>query len=471
MKGISPLVVASIAGIAAFALPFVGSDYAVSFSIQLLIFLVLACSWNWIGGYAGYTHFGQVGFFGVGAYVGSLLNFHWDVPWYLAAIVAAFAGAAIAVPLGGAMLRLKGPFFAIGMFGLARVLEAFALGFDSITGGGTGIYLKPVSDLRPLYYVVAAVAMVMLILTWKLDNSRLGLKLLAIREDEDAAELLGIPTTRLKIGTFVASAIAPAAMGSIYAAYLGFIDPPTAFAPNMELTTIAMVLLGGMGTVLGPLVGALALSVVNEVLWANYPQVYLACVGVSSCSPCCSCREALSASASRAGGSELDVRCFANWPRTQNRRRHDRDHRRRRKCFQALCRPHCAGWRQHRSCAGVDHRHDRPQRFRQVDAVQHHRRHAAPRRGARAGPWPEHSGVDRGRDLRPRRRPHLPDQPAVCGNDGAGNLVAVARGRDDRAAIALALELLEFLEITDIAGAGARSSPTASASLSRSPAR
>jgi branched-chain amino acid transport system permease protein len=120
----------------------------------------------------------------------------------------------------------------------------------------------------------------MLILTWKLDNSRLGLKLLAIREDEGAAESLGIPATRLKIGTFVASAVAPGAMGSLYAVYLGFIDPPTAFASNIELTTIAMVLLGGMGTVLGPLVGALVLSGVNELLWANYPQIYLACAGV-----------------------------------------------------------------------------------------------------------------------------------------------------------------------------------------------
>jgi branched-chain amino acid transport system permease protein len=195
-------------------------------------------------------------------------------------VVAGFSGALVAIPLGGAMLRLKGPFFAIGMFGLARVLEAFALGFDSITGGGTGIYLKPLGDLRPLYYVVVAVAAIMVFLTWRLDNSRLGLKLLAIREDENAAESLGLPTTRLKIGTFVASAIAPAAMGSLYAVYLGFIDPPTAFAPNIELTTIAMVLLGGMGTVLGPLVGAAALSIVNEVLWANYPQIYLASVGV-----------------------------------------------------------------------------------------------------------------------------------------------------------------------------------------------
>ena len=280
MKSIGPLGVAGVAGIAALVLPVFGSDYAISFSVQLLMFLVLAYSWNLIGGYAGYTHFGQVSFFGIGAYVGSLLIFHWNVPWYLAALVASLAGAVTAIPLGAAMLRLKGPFFAIGMFGLARVLEAFALGFDSITQGGTGIYLKPVSDLRPIYYVVAAVAAIVLLLTWKLDNSRLGLKLLAIREDEDAAESLGIPTTRLKIGTFVASAIAPAGMGALYAVYLGFIDPPTAFASNIELTTIAMVLLGGMGTVLGPLFGAVVLSVVNEVLWANYPQVYLACVGV-----------------------------------------------------------------------------------------------------------------------------------------------------------------------------------------------
>jgi branched-chain amino acid transport system permease protein len=178
------------------------------------------------------------------------------------------------------MLRLKGPFFAIGMFGLARVLEAFALGFDGITQGGTGIYLKPLADLKPLYYAVAVIAAIMMLLTWRLDNSRLGLKLLAIREDENAAESLGIPTTRLKIGAFVASAVAPAAMGCLYSVYLGFIDPPTAFASNIELTTIAMVLLGGMGTVLGPLLGAIVLSVVNEVLWANYPQVYLAAVGV-----------------------------------------------------------------------------------------------------------------------------------------------------------------------------------------------
>ena len=130
-----------------------------------------------------------------------------------------------------------------------------------------------------LILAVGALALLMMFDTWRLDNSRLGLKLLAIREDEQAADALGVRTTRLKIGTFIVSAIAPAAVGALYAVYLGFIDPPTAFSPVMELTTIAIVLLGGMGTVLGPLVGAVVLSIVNELLWARFPEYYLAIVG------------------------------------------------------------------------------------------------------------------------------------------------------------------------------------------------
>lgn len=280
MKNIGAILLIAAAAIAAACVPLLGTEYWISFTVQLLVFMILAYSWNLIGGYAGYTHFGQVAFFGVGSYVGAIMMLNWQVPWYLAAIAAGLAGAVLAIPLGAAMLRLKGPYFAIGMFGLTRVLEAFSLDFDSITHGGTGIYLTPVSDLRPLYYVMVGIALFMLIATWRIDNSRLGLKLLAIREDEEAANALGIRTTRLKIGTFVASAIAPAAVGSLYATYLAFIDPPTAFAPNIELTTIAIVLLGGMGTVLGPLVGAVALSIVNELLWSRFPELYLGFVGV-----------------------------------------------------------------------------------------------------------------------------------------------------------------------------------------------
>lgn len=266
-------------GAAALTVPFWGTDYAVSFTIQLLVFIILAYSWNLIGGYAGYTHFGQVCFFGLGGYTGALLIHKLGMEWYYAVPIAALVGVLLAVPLGAAMLRLKGPYFAIGMFGLARVLESFVLGFDSLTQGGTGLYLTPVSSLKPVYFTLVALALVMMVGTWRLDNSRLGLKLLAIREDEQAADALGVRTTRLKIGTFIVSAIAPAAVGALYAVYLGFIDPPTAFSPVMELTTIAIVLLGGMGTVLGPLVGAVVLSIVNELLWARFPEYYLAIVG------------------------------------------------------------------------------------------------------------------------------------------------------------------------------------------------
>ena len=274
-----PIAFVVLLGIAAMAVPYFGTEYAVSFTIQLLVFAILAYSWNLIGGYAGYTHFGQICFFGLGGYVGALLIQKAGMPWYFAVPVAALAGIALALPLGTAMLRLKGPYFAIGMFGLARVLESFVLGFDSITQGGTGLYLVPLSNLRPVYFTLVGLALVMIFATWRLDNSRLGLKLLAIREDEQAADALGVRTTRLKIGTFVVSAIAPAAVGALNAVYLGFIDPPTAFSPVMELTTIAIVLLGGMGTVLGPLVGAVVLSVVNELLWARFPEYYTAIVG------------------------------------------------------------------------------------------------------------------------------------------------------------------------------------------------
>lgn len=274
-----PVAIFLLLGAAALAVPFLGSEYAVSFTIQLLVFTILGYSWNLIGGYAGYTHFGQVCFFGLGGYTGALLIQKIGMAWYFAVPLAALAGIALAVPLGAAMLRLKGPYFAIGMFGLTRVLESFVLGFDSVTQGGTGLYLVPLGDLKPVYFTLVAVALVVMLGTWRLDNSRLGLKLLAIREDEAAADALGVRTTRLKIGTFIVSAIAPAAVGALYAVYLGFIDPPTAFSPVMELTTIAIVLLGGMGTVLGPLVGAIVLSVVNELLWARFPEYYLAIVG------------------------------------------------------------------------------------------------------------------------------------------------------------------------------------------------
>lgn len=262
-------------------IPLAASSYIVSFTVQLFMFVILAYSWNVISGYTGYTSFGHTSFFGIGAYACTLLVLKAGLPWPIAALAGGVLALVLALPLGLVMLRLRGSFFAIGMFGLARVFEALAFGWSDVTQGGTGLYLPPAYDLGPLYYSLMAVSLGMVLLTYRLDNSRFGLQLLAIREDEDAAEALGVKTTRLKVTAFVLSAVAPGACGGLYAVYLSFIDPPTAFSPATELTTIAMVLFGGMGTVLGPLLGAVVLSILYEVLWARFPQVYLGAVGIA----------------------------------------------------------------------------------------------------------------------------------------------------------------------------------------------
>lgn len=272
------LLVASLAALV--AVPMFGSDYTLTFTIQLLMFLGLAYSWNLIGGYAGYSHFGQMSFFGLGAYASALLQTRYGWHWGAAAAFAGLVGPLIALPLGGVMLRLKGPYFAIGMFAMTRVWESLALGLDGITQGGTGIYLAPINDQRPLYAALVVLVVVLAFVTWWIDNSRLGLKLLAIREDETAADALGIKTTKLKVLTFAGSAIAPAIIGALSASHFSYIDPPTAFDPAKELTTIAIALLGGLGTVLGPLIGAVALVGIQEILWARFPQIWLGLLGV-----------------------------------------------------------------------------------------------------------------------------------------------------------------------------------------------
>ena len=271
---------AALAAIVAAAVALFGNSYALTFTIQLFVFVVLAYSWNIIGGYTGYSHFGQMSFFGFGAYVGMLLMLHLKWHWLAAALGAGILAIALAVPLGAIMLRLKGPFFAISMFGLTRVFEAIAFEWSDVTGGGTGLYLPPIGDQKPLYLALALLSLGMLLLTRWIDNSRFGLKLQAIRDDEGAAEALGIRTTRLKVLAFTLSAVPPAACGSLFATHLAFLDPPTAFAPVMEVTTIAMVLLGGLGTVLGPAIGAIAFALLNEALWSRFPELYFGLVGI-----------------------------------------------------------------------------------------------------------------------------------------------------------------------------------------------
>ncbi len=261
------------------ALPHFGSDYLVGFFFSTFIFVTVAYGWNLISGYTGYLSFGQMSFFGLGAYALAIAVFRYHLPWPVGVLAGGLLAAILAVPLGWLMLRLRGPYFALGMLGFVQILSTVSSAWSSFTGGGEGIYLPPTASLRPLYYAAAAMVFLGIGVTRAIERSAFGLRLQAIREDELAAEAMGVETTRLKLQAFVIASVFPAIAGGLYAWRLSYIDPSSAFPGNYEIQSILMTILGGAGTILGPLVGGLTLSVLSEVIWARFAELHLLLVG------------------------------------------------------------------------------------------------------------------------------------------------------------------------------------------------
>jgi branched-chain amino acid transport system permease protein len=261
--------------------PMVLSGYQVVFTLLTLLYIGLAYSWNLISGYTGYLSFGHVAFFGIGAYtVGVLVSAH-QWPWPVAVLAAGAIAAALSLPLGWVMLRLRGPYFAIGMLAVAEGTRLLASIWREVTGGGTGIFVSTSYNVTAVYYCLLAVVVLVMGLTYWVDNSRFGLRLLSIREDEDAAEVLGINTSKEKLKAFVMSAAFPGIIGGLYAWYIGYIDPGSVFALSFSLNMVLMTLLGGAGTFLGPLIGGASFAVVLESLWARFPAYHLMFTGLA----------------------------------------------------------------------------------------------------------------------------------------------------------------------------------------------
>jgi branched-chain amino acid transport system permease protein len=253
------------------ALPFVASAYVVSLLFLLFMWVALASSWNLLSGYTGYVSFGHAGFFGVGAYAAAILIWRQQWEWWLAALAGGVLCAALGAVIGGPALRLRGPYFAIALLGLSEVGRIVAVVWEPLTRGGLGISLPPTAELLPDYYAMLALAVAATALVYWVANSKIGLRLLAIREDETAAEVVGIPTTRYKLLAFTLSAFFPGVAGGLYAWHVSYIDPGTVFAVSISVRTIASAMFGGAGTVFGPVVGALLLNLLAEVLWVRFP--------------------------------------------------------------------------------------------------------------------------------------------------------------------------------------------------------
>ena len=250
--------------------PGVGTGYGVRFMMQLFMWIVLAGSWNLISGLTGYVSFGHVAFFGTGAYTAGLLIARAGWPWLPAAAAGGVGAGVLALVIGYPCLRLKGPYFAIAMLGLNEVLRALVSYFEAFTGGGFGLSLPALDASRPLYYVMALCALAVVALTFGIITSRFGLRLMTIREDEIAAEAMGIDTARHKLYAFLLSAVGPGIAGGLVARDQGFIEPVNVFPLATTITMIVMVLFGGKGTVWGPVVGAVLLTVFQEMVWARF---------------------------------------------------------------------------------------------------------------------------------------------------------------------------------------------------------
>lgn len=255
------------------------SLYLRSFLMFTMMYVVLALSWNIISGFTGYTSFGHVVFYGIGAYACGILvaDYHW--PWVATLGVGAAAGFLVALAIGYPVLRLKGPYFAIAMLGAAEGTRVVATVWDSLTHGGLGISFPNVENSIETYQAMLALMAVTIVVSYAVGHSRFGVRLNAIREDEVAAEALGINTTVYKLAAFALSAVFPAVAGGIQAYKVLYIDPESVFFIQITIAMALMAMLGGKGTVVGPIIGAVILYTVQELTWVNFPTAHLIAYG------------------------------------------------------------------------------------------------------------------------------------------------------------------------------------------------
>ncbi len=230
----------------------------------MLISIALASSLNIILGYTGYVSFGHIVFFGLGGYTGLYMLNALKAPLWLAMLSGGLSAGLLAFLLGKAILRLRGAYFALATIGVNEAMRAFIINFPPF-GGPIGISLNfsiyrqyggPGKALWLIYYLILAITLISIFLSYAIKNSKFGLGLLAIRENEDAAEVMGVVSPAAKTWAYVLSAIIPGIVGVLFYFKNGNVEPGDAFRLQFSIELLVMVMLGGLGTVTGPILGA-----------------------------------------------------------------------------------------------------------------------------------------------------------------------------------------------------------------------
>ncbi len=267
---------------------FIGNEYFFSAAYTVLQFIILATAWNILGGYTGYVNFGSAAFFATGAYSTVFLYKALQPPLPVTIVTGTLAAGLLGLAVGYLTLRMRGVFFAIATLALSVVLYTFVVNWDYV-GGARGAYiLQPRENpfglahyIHLLYAVMVLMTAIALSIARAIETSTIGRGLAAIRDDELAAECAGVPTLRLKLFSATISGALMGMAGTTFPFYLSYVEPSAAFNLSYAVNSIAMPLIGGMMTWVGPVVGAVLLGTVQQVVQVTVSSAWnLLIVGV-----------------------------------------------------------------------------------------------------------------------------------------------------------------------------------------------
>ena len=264
---------------------FINAPYQLHMLILVMMWAVIGTAWNLLGGYAGQVSFGHAAFFGVGAYTAGLLVFHFGIsPWW-GMLLGPIVAAVVSLPIELICFRLRGPYFALAMLALGEIFRLLFINLVSITNGAKGVLIMPVITSKLFYYYVGlAMLLLTVFITYLIVHSKIGYYLVSIREDQDAATSLGVPTTLYKNYALLPSAFFTGLAGAFYTNYVAFIDPHIVFnLSNISVMVILVVMLGGVATTWGPTVGALIYIFLGEIFRTTLGSANVLIFGILVC--------------------------------------------------------------------------------------------------------------------------------------------------------------------------------------------
>ena len=271
---------------------FVTNNFYLHNLIMIFFWATLTASWNIIGGFAGQLSLGHAAFFGIGAYTSTVLFLKFGISPCIGVICGGVLSTLVAAAISYPCFRLRGPFFTLSTIAFGEVVFLLSSYFRDLTGGAVGLLIpfKPsfwnliFREKIYYYYIALFLMLVVIVVTHRIAHSKMGYYLISLREDEDAAKAIGIDTARYKLYAVMISAFFAGIAGVFYAQYVLFIEPKTVFSAELSTQFALMSIIGGLGTVAGPIVGAFILTPLSEFLRAwlggSYSGLHLAIYGV-----------------------------------------------------------------------------------------------------------------------------------------------------------------------------------------------